>query len=78
SSRNVLPPWHRPSSVEAGFPLRTLHNEILDLCDLLLPTAEEKTKTSTAMTYTRMVVRRALGPEARVEVFGSQLTGAKL
>ncbi len=45
SRRTLRPPWYRASSVEQGYPLRTLHNEVLDLCDLLLPTAEEKLKT---------------------------------
>ncbi|CAN0174068.1 unnamed protein product, partial [Ectocarpus fasciculatus] len=44
-SRNLRPPWYRESSVEQGFPLRTLHNEILDLCDLLMPTPKEKANT---------------------------------
>ena len=45
SRRTLRPPWYRASSVESDHPLRTLHNEVLDLCDLLLPTPEEKLKT---------------------------------
>lgn len=43
--RGMRPPWYRESSVDAAYPLRTLHNEVLDLCDLLLPTPDEKLKT---------------------------------
>ncbi|CAM9653465.1 unnamed protein product, partial [Ectocarpus sp. 8 AP-2014] len=78
SRRNLRPPWYRESSVEQGFPLRTLHNEILDLCDLLMPTPEEKAKTAIAITYIKRVVKEALGSEAKVEIFGSQLTGLVL
>ncbi|CAN0038076.1 unnamed protein product, partial [Ectocarpus sp. 4 AP-2014] len=78
SRRNLRPPWYRESSVEQGFPLRTLHNEILDLCDLLMPTPEEKAKTAIAITYIKRVVKENLGSEAKVEIFGSQLTGLVL
>eukprot|EP00903_Cladosiphon_okamuranus_P018954 g17431.t1 len=78
SRRSLRPPWYRASSVETGYPLRTLHNEVLDLCDLLLPTPDEKLKTATALTYVKKVVSETLGDRPRVQVFGSQLTGLVL
>ncbi|CAM9534183.1 unnamed protein product [Choristocarpus tenellus] len=68
-------PWYREESVTPGYPLVTLHNEILDFCDLITPTTEEQEKTAIALQYVKDVVFQTCGPKVRVEVFGSQLTG---
>lgn len=44
-SSGEIPPWHRKESMCRGFPYRTLHNEVLDACDLLMPTSEERRRT---------------------------------
>lgn len=55
-------------------PLVRLHNEILRFCDLVLLTDEEKDARKAAIrTVTESVA--TLYPKARVQVFGSEVTG---
>ena len=55
-------------------PLVALHNEILSFCDLVQPTAREVAQRARAVSELTDAVR-AVWPGARLEVFGSQLTG---
>lgn len=74
----VYPPWFRYSSFEASQPLNSLHNEILDLCDLLKQTPEEKRDAQDVVQWMEGIVRGVLGDSAQLHVFGSHLTGLVL
>ncbi|PSS05599.1 Non-canonical poly(A) RNA polymerase [Actinidia chinensis var. chinensis] len=58
-------------------PLLQLHKEILDFCDFLSPTPEEKASRNAAVESVFGVVRY-IWPNCKVEVFGSFKTGLYL
>ncbi|CAM9962866.1 unnamed protein product [Ectocarpus fasciculatus] len=71
------PSWHRKSSWKPE-PFVTLHNEILDLCDLLMPTTQETDGRTTALASAKEMILGILDSadcRPRVEVYGSEFTG---
>ncbi|CAN8301994.1 unnamed protein product [Cochlearia groenlandica] len=58
-------------------PMLQLHKEIVDFCDFLLPTQEEKAQRDAAMDGVRSVIEY-IWPNCKVEVFGSYRTGLYL
>ncbi|CAM8948740.1 unnamed protein product [Rhodiola kirilowii] len=68
--------WFRGNS---GFksPMLQLHKEILDFCEFLSPTAEEKAARDAAVNGVFAVIKH-IWPQCKVEVFGSFRTGLYL
>ncbi|KAK9804972.1 hypothetical protein WJX73_006042 [Symbiochloris irregularis] len=66
-------PWAKSSS-RIRAPLLRLHNEIVQFCQALTPTAEEFAARSAAIARVGAVIQ-ATWPSAEVQVFGSFLTG---
>ncbi|CAM9367321.1 unnamed protein product [Chrysoparadoxa australica] len=76
--RSEAPPWMRPESFVASNPVLSLSNEMLDLCDMLAPTAVEQRDCELVVEFVRELVADCLGAEASVHIFGSLLTGLAL
>uniref|UniRef100_A0A1J3H8V1 polynucleotide adenylyltransferase n=1 Tax=Noccaea caerulescens TaxID=107243 RepID=A0A1J3H8V1_NOCCA len=68
--------WFSESSF-SKIPMLQLHKEIVDFCDFLLPTHEEKVQRDAAMDNVRSVIQY-IWPNCKVEVFGSYRTGLYL
>ncbi|CAA7043428.1 unnamed protein product [Microthlaspi erraticum] len=68
--------WFSESSF-SKIPMLQLHKEIVDFCDFLLPTQEEKALRDAAMDNVRSVIQY-IWPNCKVEVFGSYRTGLYL
>ncbi|KAG5182611.1 hypothetical protein JKP88DRAFT_348807 [Tribonema minus] len=70
----VLPPWFRHEHWCPENVLVTLHNEILDFCDLVKPTKAEHEDAERALNFVTQVAEQVLGNGVAVHVFGSHLT----
>mmetsp|Transcript_25127 Transcript_25127/g.32641 ORF Transcript_25127/g.32641 Transcript_25127/m.32641 type:complete len:405 (+) Transcript_25127:48-1262(+) len=65
-------PWFRKESY-SNTPLVTLHNEMLDFCDLVVPNTEEQEIRTRTIEDVKMVLLE-LWPDADIHVFGSEFT----
>ncbi|XP_018455906.1 uncharacterized protein LOC108827054 [Raphanus sativus] len=68
--------WFNENSC-SKIPMLQLHKEIVDFCEFLLPTREEKAQRDEAMDSVRSVIQY-IWPSCKVEVFGSYRTGLYL
>lgn len=77
----IIPPWitdrSKNSLERKAPPLVRLHNEILQFCQFISPTKEELAARIKAIDEIKRVVL-SHWPEAKVHVFGSQLTNILL
>ncbi|KFK26997.1 hypothetical protein AALP_AA8G320800 [Arabis alpina] len=68
--------WFSENSF-SKIPMLQLHKEIVDFCEFLMPTDEEKSMRDEAMDGVRSVIQY-IWPNCKVEVFGSYRTGLYL
>ncbi|XP_077251341.1 nucleotidyltransferase family protein [Tasmannia lanceolata] len=68
--------WFRPNA-RFKSPMLQLHKEILDFCDFISPTQDEKASRAAAVQRVFEVIKY-IWPNCRVEVFGSFKTGLYL